>query len=366
MSEVRILHAADLHLDSPFEALGEAKAVQRRAEQRELLTRLTEMAGELRADMLFLAGDLLDGAGAYAETRETLGTALGRLTIPVFLAPGNHDYYSPRSPYARLRLPENVHIFRRPVLECVTLPSLGVRVWGAGYTEPSCPPLLRDFSLEKTPGLLDVLILHAEVGARADSPYCPVSEEELERSGFDYAGFGHIHKYSGVRRAGHTVYAWPGCPEGRGFDECGEKGVVLASVSENACEAEFLPLGTRRYEILEVPVGGDALHAALSALPADAARHIFRVVLTGECSRRPDLEKLQHALEERVFALSFRDRTVLHRDIWECCSEDSLRGLFLRRLRAAWETAEDEAEREKIVMAVRAGLAALEEGEGEL
>ena len=34
MSGVRILHAADLHLDSPFEALGGALAAQRRREQR--------------------------------------------------------------------------------------------------------------------------------------------------------------------------------------------------------------------------------------------------------------------------------------------------------------------------------------------
>ena len=41
MSELKILHAADLHLDSPFEGLGAAKAAQRRDEQRRLLHRLS-------------------------------------------------------------------------------------------------------------------------------------------------------------------------------------------------------------------------------------------------------------------------------------------------------------------------------------
>jgi len=366
MSGIRILHAADLHLDSPFEALGEEKARQRRAEQRELLARITELAGELRAELLLLAGDLLDSGSAYSETCELLVTALGSLRIPVFLAPGNHDWYSPKSPYARLRLPENIHIFRRPALECVELREHNLRVWGAGYTEPSCPPLLRDFSMEKKPGMPDVLVLHAEVGTRGNSPYCPVTEEELARSGFDYAAFGHIHAYSGPRRAGRCSYAWPGCPEGRGFDECGEKGVVLATLSPEGCALEFLPLGTRRYELVELPAGEDPVQAALAALPPDAGRHIFRIVLTGECERRPDMEALRLALEPRVFALSLRDRSVLRRDIWESCGEDSLRGLFLRRLRAAWEEAEDDATREKVVMAVRAGLAALEKGEVEL
>lgn len=41
---VRILHAADLHLDSPFEALSGAQAAQRRREQRDLLRALPELA----------------------------------------------------------------------------------------------------------------------------------------------------------------------------------------------------------------------------------------------------------------------------------------------------------------------------------
>ena len=41
---VRILHAADLHLDSPFEALTLAQAAQRRREQRSLLRALPELA----------------------------------------------------------------------------------------------------------------------------------------------------------------------------------------------------------------------------------------------------------------------------------------------------------------------------------
>ena len=34
MSKLRILHTADLHMDSPFEGLGAAKASVRRGEQR--------------------------------------------------------------------------------------------------------------------------------------------------------------------------------------------------------------------------------------------------------------------------------------------------------------------------------------------
>ena len=198
---VRILHAADLHLDSPFEALTLAQAAQRRREQRDLLRALPELARAHGAPIILLAGDLLDSASPYPETAKALAETFAGCGAEVFLAPGNHDYYSAGAPYARLTFPENVHIFRSPRIEAVTLPELGVRVWGAAFTDSRCPGLLRGFSVPKQAGLLDVLCVHGEVGNPA-SAYNPVSAAELAASGLDYAAFGHVHRFGGVQRAG--------------------------------------------------------------------------------------------------------------------------------------------------------------------
>ena len=107
MSDLKILHAADLHLDSPFEGLGAAKAAQRRDEQRRLLHRIAQLAEEESVDIVLLAGDLLDSDSTYAETAEALASSLGSISAPVFISPGNHDFYSPRAPYARVRFHEN-------------------------------------------------------------------------------------------------------------------------------------------------------------------------------------------------------------------------------------------------------------------
>lgn len=362
---LRLIHAADLHMDSPFEGLSAEKAALRRAEQRQLPAELAELCRREGAQLLLLAGDLLDSADAWAETGETLLSVLSELSIPVMIAPGNHDWVSRSSPYVRLPFPANVHIFRRPRLECVPLPELGVRVWGAGYTDNRCPPLLRGFAPEKAPGQLDILVLHGEVG-RPASPYCPMTEEELAGSGMDYAALGHVHTCSGLRRAGSVWYAWPGCPEGRGFDECGEKGVLSVSLSPGAAEARFLPLGRRRYERLAVEAGADPLRSVLSALPEGTQRDVYRILLTGECDAPPDLAALSAALEDRFFALSLRDGTEPRRDLWARAAEDNLHGLFLRRMKKELEAAPDEASRQLVVMAVRAGLAAMEGREAPL
>ncbi|MFR5421621.1 MAG: metallophosphoesterase family protein [Oscillospiraceae bacterium] len=149
---VRILHAADLHLDSPFEALTLAQAAQGRREQRALLRTLPELARTHGAQIILLAGDLLDSASPYPETAKALAETFAGCGAEVFLAPGNHDYYSAGAPYARLTFPENVHIFRSPRLEAVELPELGVRVWGAAFTDSRCPGLLRAFPCRRSRG----------------------------------------------------------------------------------------------------------------------------------------------------------------------------------------------------------------------
>ena len=88
MSELKILHAADLHLDSPFEGLGAGKAAQRREEQRRLLYRIAQLAQTERVDLVLLAGDLLDSDSTYAETAGALAEALGGISVPVYTVAG--------------------------------------------------------------------------------------------------------------------------------------------------------------------------------------------------------------------------------------------------------------------------------------
>ena len=127
---IRILHAADLHLDSPFEGLPEEKAALRRNEQRQLLRALAQLRAESGAQLVLLAGDLFDSAASWAGTEDTLRLALAEMEVPVFISPGNHDFYSRSGRWQRLALPENVRLFTGRSLEGLDVPELGVRVPG--------------------------------------------------------------------------------------------------------------------------------------------------------------------------------------------------------------------------------------------
>ena len=349
---VKLLHAADLHLDSAFSALPPEKAAQRRAEQRLVLERLTALSEGCAA--VLLAGDLFDSARVYRDTLEALRAALAACRCPVFIAPGNHDALLPGSPYLENGWPENVHIFRTAEPERISLPELDV--YGAGFLRAEMPAMLDGFRVAD-PARLNILVLHGDAENPA-SPYDPVSSAALAASGLDYAALGHIHR-RGERRDGGTLCAWPGCLMGRGFDECGEKGALLVSAEKGACRTEFVPCGARRYERLSVPAGDDALAAVRAALTPELEGSCCRIELSGEAAP-VDLAALQAALEPQFFSLDLRDRTRPKQDLWEACGEDTLRGHFLDGLHAQFEAAETDERRQVVARAARLGLALMD------
>ena len=210
---------------------------------------------------------------------------------------------------------------------------------------------------------LDVSLKRFGTVFPAEDRYGPVRRQEIAQSGLHYLALGHIHKRTVPQTAGRTVYAWPGCPEGRGFDELGEKGVYQGAVSDDGnVSLEFVPLARRRYEILEVDVTGrEPLAAVEAALPPETARDLYRVLLTGETGEGGvDLNAMRETLAHRFYALELRDHTRMAEDVWRRAEEDSLRGLFLQSLRRRLGEAKTDQEREAITRAARFGLAALD------
>ncbi len=358
---MRILHAADFHLDSAFAQLPAEKARQRRRECRDTLDALAELARREAVDLVLLAGDLFDGDQVYPETVERLLDALGSMKCPVFISPGNHDPFTPRSPYASREWPENVHIFKAEELTAVELKELDCVVYGAAFTESHRQSeALKSFTAP-TDGRLHLLCLHGAVN-EPGSEYGCIRSEQIERSGLDYLALGHVHQYSGAQKAGGSVWVYSGCVEGRGFDELDDKGVVLADVEKGRTELSFVPLCRRRYRILRADVTDCTAREALEqVIPATAAEDVCRVIFTGETGAEGiDLRALEEDLAPRFYTLQLRDETSVAADIWQRAGEDSLRGLFLQQLRAQYDAATENEEKERIVAAVRFGLAAMD------
>lgn len=358
---IKFIHAADFHLDSAFGALSEKQAVSRRREARETAFRLANYVNSHGINLVFLAGDLFDSNSPFRETGEQLAQALGQMEARVFISPGNHDWYGPGSLWQTVEWPENVHIFRENRITSVELPEWDLVIYGAAFTgQEQATGFLHQFAVPAD-GRVHMAVLHGEIDP-AERRYAPLGKDEIAGSGLDYLALGHIHKRMEPQQYGKTLCAWPGCLEGRGFDELGEKGFYEGTVENGTVSLKFIPFARRRYEILQVSVTDQNVRNAVEqALPTDTAQHLYRILLTGESDETGvDVSALKEGLADRFYALDIRDHTRIAEDIWSGCDEDSLRGLFLRNLRMEWNAAKTEEEQETVTRAVRFGLAALD------
>ena len=342
---MKILHSADLHLDAPFTGRSEAQAGLLRNALQRVPGQLADLCRRENCDLVLLAGDLFDGKWTRSSYL-ALYNALAEMNVPVFISPGNHDFYRSESPYFSEKWPENVHIFTRPEIESIHLSDLDCRIYGAGYRSMDCDGLLDGFQ-KCGDARYHIAILHGDPTV-AGSPYCPMTSAQIRKSGLDYLALGHIHK-AGQLKAGQTLCAWPGCPMGKGFDETEVKGAYIVTLEETA-QITFIPLDTPRFYDLETTPGIDA-HAALAAvLPAVADDHFYRITFVGE-AQQPDLEVLRSDYAQFPH-LELRDRTVPERDIWGSAEADTLEGAYFRRLKDAMDTA-DEEQREILTLASR-------------
>lgn len=347
---VKIIHAADLHLDSAFSALDADAARTRRAHQRELVQKIVEIGNEEQVDLILLPGDLFDGKNAIYETAQVLSTAFAKSRAQIFIAPGNHDPYNNESPYRAAHFSENVHLFTRESIEKVELPALNCAVYGAAFTSMSCEKsLLEGFTAEE--GMLNLMVLHGEVTSSA-SKNNPISREQIEKSNLNYLALGHVHSYKGVMREGKTSYAYPGAPEGRGFDECGEKGILIGTVSENGVNLEFRKISPYSYEERVIDI-----NELDKSIPEDARCEVSRIILTGE-AESVNAEEIENRYKDRFYKLSVIDRTTAPHSVWDAVDEDSVKGMFLRKLK---ESGLDE---ETVNLAATFGISAIENREG--
>jgi len=333
---LKILHSADWHLDSPFASFPEDQRKWLQTQQRRIPGKIADLCRREKCSMMLLSGDIFDGKPSR-ETLDILKKTWEEIGIPVLIAPGNHDFCGPGSPWLEEAWPENVHIFKGK-LESAALPELDCRVYGAGFQSMDCAAVLEGFRAAGEERYA-IGVFHGDPVQR-NSPYNAITNLQVRNSGLDYLALGHIHK-AGAFRSGNTLCAWPGCPMGRGWDETGEKGVCIVTLDKEA-QLQAVSLDTLRFYDLEVDVGSDAALALEAVLPGAGSEDFYRITLTGW--GKPDLA----ALKQKFAAfphLELRDRTEEPVDLWGNTDQDTLEGLYFHMLRKAMEEQPENAAR---------------------
>ena len=153
---------------------------------------IAALAHDVDAGALLCGGDLYEHDRVTPDTARFLQTTFADLDPrPVYLAPGNHDWYGPDSVYALVDWSSNVHIFREPRLRPVALGD-DLTLWGAAHCAPANTGNFFEGFAPDGPGM-HVALCHAaeRTGLAAQGsgkqPHAPFDARDIERAGLAHA-----------------------------------------------------------------------------------------------------------------------------------------------------------------------------------
>ncbi|WP_257458337.1 metallophosphoesterase family protein [Archangium lipolyticum] len=316
----KFVHAADLHLDTPFRGIPADSSLLSTFQQATFraFARVVDLCLRERVTFLVLAGDLFDAKDRSVRARLALRRELDRLHvagIQTFIVHGNHDPLSGDT--GALGLPGSVKVFGADWEEAEVRREgrLLCRVQGISYPEVEVRENL-SARFRRTAPDFTVGLLHANLGGvEGHADYAPCTVEDLGARGLDYWALGHVHTRAEYPLASGAVAVYPGNPQGRHVNEPGERGCVLVEVEEGRTRRRFVPVDRVRWHRLEVPLVGlgslDGLVAAVTEqVDASCAQeldgHAVRLTLTErgplhrELSRPEALQQLETDLREQL------------------------------------------------------------------
>ena len=364
------IHTADVHLDTPFSARFTQKQMQLR--RKELMqTFQTIVRAAQKKDFLFISGDLFDGEFVSLETVSFLQRAFSEIPdTKVFIAAGNHDPYTETSPYRTIAWGENVHIFSTE-MECLDFPERKTRIHGVSFSESRQETsMLQNLSI--APDWCNIAVVHGEVVANGTkSVYHPITKQDIASSGVDYMAIGHIHRRSELQRCQDTWYAYPGIPEGRGFDETGDCGYYEGEAEKGSVNLTWVPCCRRRFWDVSLDISKLKDSVALeenlrTAMKEHGGRddcYQMHLIGSGDFSWI-NTDLLEESCKDCAFYLSVKNETTIGDAIGDIVHEHSLRGDFAAAMLERIGQMPD-GEKEIGYLAMRIGLGAMSGGSKE-
>lgn len=358
-SSVKIAHFADLHLDTAFKWAPVPVARARRHALRQTLTAIAAVAVEQEVDAVFGGGDLYEQENWTPDTAAFLRDTFEQLQpLPVFLAPGNHDWLGPISLYRQVRWSENVHLFTEDRLRPVELAD-GITLWGGAHRAPAgTGNFLERFTVDR--GGINVALFHgSERGglfAQGDDkqPHAPFDATTIPEAGLAHAFCGHYH----APKLG-AYHTYPGNPEPLAFGESGSRGVVIATIGDDGSVSRHVhPVTQTAVQDVPVDITGCASGAEVRTRVASSLaglQGMGRVVLEGAVEptldlNLSDLMSLRSGLDAVVY---IKGNLRSSQDLDLIGQEQTVRGQFVRDVLAS-EMDQDEQRR-----VIETGLRAL-------
>lgn len=365
MRKIKILQAGDLHFDTPFKDLDKNISMISKEELLEVFSKIIDISMDNSVDILLLTGDIFDNLTINKKTLIFIKNQLERISnIRVFISPGNHDPYNEKSFYKMINWLENVHIFKGS-MESVVLEELNTIVWGAAFNEYHVrKSMLKDININEK--YINIMTIHGDISNTDDgNEYNPMTIRDIENSKLDYIAIGHRHNFSGILRENNTFYAYAGCPQGRGFDEIGDKGIILGEVTKGAVDLNFIKTSKRNYYVEEIDISDSVSYdevrlKILSAINEEERKNnLYKLILKGQIESYINLNEgvILEKIKKDFYFVKVIDKTEVKLDFDKISEDYSIKGVYAKKLLEKMN--EEDCDKEILQMALKLGIQSL-------
>lgn len=371
MKKIKILQTGDLHFDTPFKDLNKKISLISKEELLEVFSRIIELCLINSVDILLLTGDIFDNLTVDKKTLFFIKNQIERIeNIRVFISPGNHDPYNDKSFYKMIEWPKNVYVFKDNI-ENVKIEELKTVVWGAAFTNNYIrKSLLKNIKIEED--YINIMTIHGELSNSDEgNEYNPITKEDIGLSGLNYIAIGHRHNFSGIQKSNNTYYGYAGCPQGRGFDEVEDKGVILGDITKDTVNLEFVRTSKRNYYIKNIDITNtnsyeEIKNIILSEISEEERNlNFYKIILKGEVESYFNIneEVVLEKVKDYFYFIKIIDNTKIKIDIDTIAKDYSIKGVYARKL---LEKSKEDISEEIIELALKMGVQALSKEEVKL
>lgn len=360
---MKLIHCADLHLDSKMTSnLTKEKARERKAELLNTFDRMLRYAEDHQVEAVIIAGDLFDTKNISASARNAVKDGItNHPGIQFFYLKGNHDADSFLGNLEEM--PKNLNLFDEK-WTTYTFEEGRITITGVELNSGNSDSIYHNLSLDIES--FNIVVLHGQEAENTPRNGAElINLRKLKNKGIDYLALGHVHAYKLDDLDSRGKYCYPGCLEGRGFDECGEHGFVLLDIDskQGSFHQEFIPMAARRLYELPVDVSECRTTSDISEKIREtldgagiSSDSLLKLVLIGsadvECEKNIDF--LVKKFETDYYFLKIYDETSLKVDYRTYALDQSLKGEFVRLVEA-----DEELDPEEKAAVIRYGIRAL-------
>lgn len=334
---MKIIHCADLHLDSKMETnFSQEQAKQRRYEILNTFEIMIEYAVKNCIEVILIAGDMFDTPQNQQKTiKNRVIDAIRKANKIDFLyLQGNHDN---DNFFKNMQdKPNNLKLFKN---EWSSYRYGNIAITGIEFQQGKYIDIYSKLSLNEND--FNIVTLHGQISKYgSDKNVEIINLTKLENKYIDYLALGHIHTFEKEKLDYRGIYCYPGVLEGRGFDEFGNKGFVVLDIKNGNLSTEFISIAKRTFHEVIIDVTNHIETKAINKAIEEKLKNIFeddivKLILKGEIleDTEIDIDYINEKLKNKFYFSKLTNETEIKIDYSKYEKDISFKGEFIRKVK---------------------------------